>query len=42
MFYVDPDRQEDIATVLAGMLFVQPLFDTSGSWITYYEPSHIG
>ncbi len=42
MFYVEPDRQEDVGTVLAGMFFVQPLFDTSGSWITYYEPSHIG
>ena len=42
MFYVEPDRQEDVATALAGMPFVQPLFDTSGSRITYYEPSHIG
>ena len=42
MFYVEPDRQEDIATALAGMPFVQPPFDTAGSRITYYEPSHVG
>jgi len=42
MFYVEPDRQEDVATALAGMPFVQPLFDTSGSRITYYEPSPTG
>ena len=42
MFYVEPDRQEDVATALAGMPFVQPSFDISGSRITYYEPSHIG
>ena len=42
MFYVEPDRQENIATALAGMPFVQPLFDTAGSRITYYEPSRVG
>ena len=42
MFFVEPNRQEDVATALAGMPFVQPPFDTSGSRITYYEPPPVG
>jgi D-glycero-alpha-D-manno-heptose-7-phosphate kinase len=42
MFFVEPDRQEDVVTALAGMPFVQPPFDKAGSRITYYEPSHVG
>tara|TARA_B100000315_G_C14070770_1_gene360475 strand:- start:141 stop:269 length:129 start_codon:yes stop_codon:yes gene_type:complete len=42
MFVVEPDRQEDVATALAGIRFVQPAFDTAGSKITYVELSHVG
>ena len=42
MFVVEPDRQEDVATALVGIPFVQPPFDTAGSKITYVEPSHVG
>ncbi len=42
MLYVEPDRQDDVLAALNGLPHVRPPFDTSGSRITYYEPSRLG
>jgi D-glycero-alpha-D-manno-heptose-7-phosphate kinase len=41
MFFVEPSRQQEVATALTGMPFIKPRFDTAGSRITYYEPDRL-
>ena len=41
MLFVAPDRQAAVSEALAGMSFIRPGFDTSGSRITYYEPNRL-
>ena len=41
MFFVEPSRQQEVATALTGMPCIKPRFDTAGSRITYYEPDRL-
>jgi len=41
MFIIPPDRQEEVARALSPLPSVRPMFDDSGSRITYYEPDRL-
>ena len=39
MIFAEPDRQDAVEEALKPMKMIRPTFDTSGTRITYYEPS---